>query len=896
MGAYAEENMSPFKTVLTSVLVMVVVSAFEPAFAAGPMRYGHAPAEYHNDEYFVVNRAKQAPVIDGDLTDACWNESVELFPFSTLGGGGSLSLLQTRVKLTWDDGAFYVAYHCEQPDMELAKRRGDHLEIFFMPLYPDKPYHVNNATAILFFARHKPETRHYQQAGGGMGGGGRLYFLDGSKVESAGKTGNDWWTWEAKIEFKYLWTRGFKPPDPKQVHTWKIGFNRWSNFHGEIGWYGSMLSSLNHQTDHCPVFKLAGTGTAPRVQLTHPMKGNGPGRFSVTIRSLRAGEQTYRVKVLRRNEPFDPVLGEVRPLNVEGEDSGTVQLKHGQDAKLDYQVPFKGWRNQYRVEVWDGGGRTAYYKSLWYSLGDDVLSHGWDSERPQVGILPEPKQILMRKGKFSPSSTTPVLVDAASEADIFSASYLSKPVGSLAQRWPSFAVKEVKSQATVKGRCILIGDVFKSLWMQDVLERRGVNLPRLKLPAQGYVLDISRDLIVVHGEGAAGRFYGVQSIRQLILQNRKALPALRIADWPDLDWRGAWHSFTVNETNIDLACLFKMNVGALSFEKKQKYHFRPFSFNAHTWFGHTGGALVPPEKREPVQGEPVICPASECKDELVAAIERYSKPHGTDASAMPYVFVGADEAPFGTCERCQKMIDERGVGGTVAHHFRDNMYAACKARGKTMMCWADALLAFEDSLNTMPKDFIPLHWMYYATTYSGGLDLLGRHGLPFVTAPMTRGEQSFHFPQIRSRERNIATQARCAAHAKGKGIWTTTWGGGLHDDLLWYPYLLAAEYGWSAGPDIRTFRRKFGRIFFGSENGGDWLLELERLTALYLHEKNTPPATLEEDRKTINQITREISSSIARDWFTKDKLATLLKIAERVREKLEALVSSSQSE
>ncbi|MDP6504092.1 MAG: hypothetical protein QF886_10770, partial [Planctomycetota bacterium] len=99
---------------------MVVVSAFGPAFAAGPMRYGHAPAEYHNDEYFVVNRAKQAPVIDGDLTDACWNESVELFPFSTLGGGGSLSVLQTRVRLSWDDEAFYVAYHCEQPDMELA--------------------------------------------------------------------------------------------------------------------------------------------------------------------------------------------------------------------------------------------------------------------------------------------------------------------------------------------------------------------------------------------------------------------------------------------------------------------------------------------------------------------------------------------------------------------------------------------------------------------------------------------------------------------------------------------------------------------------------------------------------------------------------------------------------
>ncbi|MDP6506903.1 MAG: glycoside hydrolase family 20 zincin-like fold domain-containing protein, partial [Planctomycetota bacterium] len=409
-----------------------------------------------------------------------------------------------------------------------------------------------------------------------------------------------WWTWEAKIEFKYLWTRGFDPPDPKKIQTWKVGFNRWSNFHGEIGWYGSMLSSLNHQTDHCPVFKLAGPGTAPKVQLTHPMLGEGPGRFSVSLRNLRTAEQTYRVKVLRRNEPFDPVLGEVSPLNAQGEEAGTVELKPGQDAKLDYQVPFKGWRNQYRVEVWDGG-KTPYFKSLWYSLGDDILSHGWDSKRPQLGILPEPKQILMRKGKFSLAGTTTVLVDAASEADIFSAGYLSKPVGSLADKWPSFAVMEVKSNASLKGRCVLVGDVSGKLWMQDVLEKRGVRLPQIKLPPQGYVLDIGRDLIVIHGEGASGRFYGVQTLRQLMFQNRKAIPALRIADWPDLDWRGAWHTFTVNESNIDLACLFKMNVGALSFEQKKKYHFRPLSFTAHTWFGHTGGALVPPEKREPLQ-------------------------------------------------------------------------------------------------------------------------------------------------------------------------------------------------------------------------------------------------------------------------------------------------------
>jgi hypothetical protein len=259
---------------------------------------------------------------------------------------------------------------------------------------------------------------------------------------------------------------------------------------------------------------------------------------------------------------------------------------------------------------------------------------------------------------------------------------------------------------------------------------------------------------------------------------------------------------------------------------------------------------------------------------------------------MPYIFVGADEAPFGLDKRCQAMIDQRGAGWTVAHHFRDNMYAACKARGRSMCCWADALLNLEDSLNYVPKDFHPIHWLYYPSQYFGGCDLLGKHQLPFVVAPMTRGENSFRFPQVRSREQNIATLCRHAAHAGGKGVWLTTWDGGLDDDLLWYSYLLAAEYGWSAGPDLPGFRRKFGWLFYGSEHGADWLFDLERLTALYLTPGAAhPPASLKTDGNRIRTIRSQIEQVISRDWHAKGKLETLLKTVAEV----EQAVASSAS-
>jgi hypothetical protein len=826
-------------------------------------------------------------VVDGDLSDPCWNEALELFPFSTLGGGGSLGMLQTKVKVAWGAGGFYVGYLCEQPDMELAERRGDQLEVFFMPLYANQPLHVNHATSLLALAHQKPEEFHYQQAWGRMGGKGGLYFRQDTGVKSAGKVGPDWWTWEAFIPFKDLWVRGMPPPD-SSVRYWRIGFSRWSSFHGEIGWYGAMVSSLNHQMNHCPVFRLEGVAAAPAIRLTQPTNGKTPGEFLVALKHLGDKEASYRVRVLRRNEPFDADITEAQAENGKVE---LVNLKTGEEVTFTYHVPCQGWRNQYRVEVWEGSGKALIYRGLWYSLGEP-LTHGWDSARPQLGILPEPKRIKLGRGAFLLSGEIPVVLSSDSESDRLAAGFLTKPIGYLSEPWPSFRTIPTLASDASEDSSVVLGRLDTPR-VRNLMRRQGLDVPPGNLSSQGYILVVDRKFILVAGQGDAGTFYGVQTLRQLVMQHRKALPAVSVVDWPDLNWRGAWHTFRVTPENIDLACLFKLNSGGPSLADKKKYHFQPLIFSAHTWFGHTGGSLVPPEERETVGGEAVICPAANAREGLVANLDDSIRKTGIDSTETDYVFVGGDEAPFGLDTACQKMIDERGAGWTVAHHFRDNMHAACKARGKTMCCWADALLGFEDSLNYMPKDFHPMHWIYYPSLYFGGCDLLGKHRLPFVVAPMTRGENSFRFPQVRSRELNIATLCRHAAHAGGKGVWLTTWDGGIDDDLLWYSYLLAAEYGWSSGPDLPAFRRKFGRLFYGSEHGADWLFDLERFTALYLTPGTfQPPVTLKTDRDSLRAIRSQIGQVVSRDWYTKAKLETLLKTVAEVEQAISSPASA----
>ena len=95
---------------------------------------------------------------------------------------------------------------------------------------------------------------------------------------------------------------------------------------------------------------------------------------------------------------------------------------------------------------------------------------------------------------------------------------------------------------------------------------------------EGYDLTIGAEEVVLRGSDAAGLFYGVQTLRQLlpywseyeaILYDKPrpvTLPALHIRDRPRFPWRGAMldvarHFFTVDEVKryVDLLSLHKMN-------------------------------------------------------------------------------------------------------------------------------------------------------------------------------------------------------------------------------------------------------------------------------------------------------------------------------------------------
>ena len=94
--------------------------------------------------------------------------------------------------------------------------------------------------------------------------------------------------------------------------------------------------------------------------------------------------------------------------------------------------------------------------------------------------------------------------------------------------------------------------------------------------AEGYSLVVNRDSVQVSAATAAGIFYGLQTLRQLLppaieshmLLNQAVwgVPAVRVSDRPRLAWRGAMldvarHFFSVDEVKqyIDILALYKLN-------------------------------------------------------------------------------------------------------------------------------------------------------------------------------------------------------------------------------------------------------------------------------------------------------------------------------------------------
>ncbi len=303
--------------------------------------------------------------------------------------------------------------------------------------------------------------------------------------------------------------------------------------------------------------------------------------------------------------------------------------------------------------------------------------------------------------------------------------------------------------------------------------------------AQGYRLDIAPDGITITGTDAAGVFYGVCTLRQIVRQHGADLPALAITDWPDYPARGVMLDISRDRVPT-LATVMDLvdRLAGWKINQFQLYMEHTFAYRAHpeVWASaspFTGEeilqldafcrqrhvALVPNQNSlghmERWLKHDRYLPLAECPDgftgyygdwrpastlnpvdpaslELIAGLYDELLPHFTS----PLVNVGGDEPWELGRGRSKDRVEERGAGRVYLDYLL-GLHDLVTARGRRMQFWGDIIIDHPDLVPELPRDAIAMEWGYEADhPFDAHGALFAGSGIPFYVCPGTSGWNS----------------------------------------------------------------------------------------------------------------------------------------------------------
>jgi hypothetical protein len=265
--------------------------------------------------------------------------------------------------------------------------------------------------------------------------------------------------------------------------------------------------------------------------------------------------------------------------------------------------------------------------------------------------------------------------------------------------------------------------------------------PELPESDEGYALTVSAEGTRVEARGAAGLFYGAQTLAQLLEDAHDTatpIPACHIVDWPALRWR-AVHLDVVHHLNsikyyydlIDRLAAFKINGFVFELEDKLRYRRRPLigAANAITidemqmltryarerhidlsplsqGLGHASYILKHPEMqhlREIPKSDWAFCPLNE--ETYQVQFDLYSDVIEATPGSR-FLHVGGDEVnefgELGSCPRCKasgkKPLELQLIWLNRVCEFAEK-------NGRIPIFWDDMLLKHANVIQTTSSRF-----------------------------------------------------------------------------------------------------------------------------------------------------------------------------------------------
>ena len=465
----------------------------------------------------------------------------------------------------------------------------------------------------------------------------------------------------------------------------------------------------------------------------------------------------------------------------------------------------------------------------------------------RISIIPRPREMAATTEPFQLDRRTHItLADPRSADDRFAAADFIEDVKQTAR--VTLTTSRNRGHKT-----ILIGLIELPV-IQSALNAAAVAIPA-NLNDEGYVLSVNANGVVIGGQTAAGVFYGLQTLKQLVRgdSTNAFIQGVRIVDWPAMRWRGV--SDDISRGPVPTVDYIKKQLRTFSAFKLNMHSFymeHTFSSAEHPLLGPEGGSLTPAEIRELVayarSYHIELVPEQQSFGHLHKALkfEKYNSlaetPYGDVLSPQQegtykliadwyrelnelfpgrFFHIGEDET-FELGEgQSREVARAKGVGAVYFEHL-NRVRDLLRPYNRKLMFWGDIALNHPDLIGSIPKEMIVANWDYAPRDdYNSRIKPFKDAALEQLVCPGVWNWNQI-FPNVDSSSKNIINFVRDGQTAGALGMLNTTWDddGESLFEMAWYGIVLGAAASWqSQAVDPKAFDADFDWAFF--RNDGD---------------------------------------------------------------------------
>ena len=371
---------------------------------------------------------------------------------------------------------------------------------------------------------------------------------------------------------------------------------------------------------------------------------------------------------------------------------------------------------------------------------------------------------------------------------------------------------------------------------------------------EGYILSAEPDKILILSKSQRGFFYGVQSLKFLMKQQKvkTKIPAVFIRDWPDLKMRGITDDISRGQVStmenfkkiIRFLAEYKMNVympyledffqfksypsigknrGALSAEEcielqdyAAQYHIEVIPI--FQTLGHYENILIQPEYMH-LADFPGAASLNTTSEETYRFLEKVLD-EIIPVFRSPYFHIGADESWDVGKGASRDAASRYGVATVHARHY-NRVFEIVKKHNKKIMMYGDIVLDHPTILNEIPNDIIMFDWHYFPRDFYESAETFKNAGQPFIVSAGVHNWRNI-FPNITDALANIRQITIDGWKNGAIGSITSNWGdyGAFNlRELNYYAHAYAAACAWNVEQnDLFVFEKNFFKNFYDSES------------------------------------------------------------------------------